>query len=989
MGLTELDPGLIESFVQEKPFEYCTKNEIDRIKKTVEIIHCNIGCEIIPNNKISEYIYYVLEGEIRLLSTSIINDDAITVTKLGARGLVGWVSLLRGKPTEWVITSRPSVLIKLPITIFMDLYRSNKEIENHFDRRIDASESREVHEQLYLRRGLKFIPFEQSIYSQLEVTSVKRNETLNCDIIEPTKHVRWVVSCPHLKNYPIGSVIERHTPLEIQDAFNLKIRLVAFPEKIVGVDSSSVVADKHTNDIRNFSSEYALESVGIKEEDTRKIEERFPFIKGGGPDESFIAVCEMLGLYFKVPINSNNIKRTLDSCRKKNKELSLQLIGALLENIGLTCNIHKLSKDEIEYLDFPVVLENSKLFYIIYGKIRNSFIVAEPGKKLAQMDSLKHIIKGDEVNTHALQVKRSISTPNKVFGWDWFFPLLKKYKTSLILVFAAALLSQLFGLGIPLLIQQIIDKVLVQGNISSLNILGTLMIVFALVQAILTTLQQYLFVDTTDRMDLALGSSVIDRMMSLPLRFFEKRTVGDLSQRINELNTIRSFSTGTAITSGLNIVFSVIYLSVMIAYSPQLTLISLSTLPIYVLLIIFVAPLYREIIRKRAVAQSTTQSHLIEILSGIQTVKSQHMELISRWKWQDRYKKYVDEGFKGVALGTVASQIGNFLNQLSGLLVLWIGMQMVLKSELTLGQLIAFRIIASNATGPLLQLSSLYQGFQGVQLAMERLSDVLDQSPEYNKDIANQMVPLPSISGDVEYKDVSFSFDGSSISQVDRVSFTVNAGSFVGFVGQSGSGKSTTLKLLSKLYNPDIGKIYIDGYDIDKVDLNSLRSQVGIVPQDSLLFEGSINQNIALNEPGASYAAIVKAAKISCAHDFIMELPEGYATILSERGANLSGGQRQRIAIARTILSNPSLIVMDEATSALDFETESRLCKNLQEWGNGKTIFFITHRLETIKDADLIVVMSGGQIREKGTHADLIRMNGIYKTLYSRQSSTN
>ena len=583
--------------------------------------------------------------------------------------------------------------------------------------------------------------------------------------------------------------------------------------------------------------------------------------------------------------------------------------------------------------------------------------------------------------------RRISSTPLSRFGWNWFTPLITKYKKSLSLVFVASLLAQLFGLAIPLLIQQIIDKVLTQGNLSSLNVLGTLMIVLAVFQGVLTVLRTYIFVDTTDRMDLTLGTAVIGRLLSLPLAFFEKRPVGELSQRLGELNTIRGFLTGTALVSSLNIVFAVLYLVVMIVYSPFLTVVALSTLPLYILLVFGISPIYKSLIRKRAVAQAMTQSHLIEVLGGIQTVKAQHFELTARWKWQDRYRNFVSEGFKSTALGASAGEVGKVLNQLSGLLVLWIGMGLVLKGEMTLGMLIAFRIISSNVTGPLLQLSGLYQGFQAVQLSMERLGDIIDQNPELSSDESLRQISMPPISGAIRFENVRFRFGTKGPFQVDDVSLSISPGQFVGIVGQSGSGKSTLTKLIPKLYDPDQGRIFIDDYDISKVDLSSLRRQIGIVPQDSLLFEGTIAENISLNDPQASNDSIIEAAKIACAHEFIMSLGQGYATPLSEKGSNLSGGQRQRIAIARTVLANPQLLIMDEATSALDYNTERELCLNLQRWSAGRTVLFITHRLSSIRNSDLILVMNDGRLVEQGTHNNLLAKGERYFTLYNQQNN--
>ena len=414
---------------------------------------------------------------------------------------------------------------------------------------------------------------------------------------------------------------------------------------------------------------------------------------------------------------------------------------------------------------------------------------------------------------------------------------------------------------------------------------------------------------------------------------------------------------------------------------------ALSTLPLYFLLVFGIAPIYKNLIRRRAVAQAKTQSHLIEILTGINTVKAQHFELTARWKWQDRYRHMVDEGFKSTVLGATSGEIGSFLSQLSGLLVLWVGMDLVLKGQLTLGMLIAFRIIASNVTNPLLQLSKLYQGFQGVQLSMERLGDVLDQNAELSSEDDINQIALPPVKGNIRFEDVKIRFTSSGPYQVDNVTFEIQPGQFVGIVGQSGSGKSTLTKLIPRLYPVETGRIFIDDYDIAKVSLSTLRRQVGIVPQDSLLFEGTIAQNIALNDPQASDDSILEAAKIACAHDFIMSLSLGYATKIAERGSNLSGGQRQRIAIARTILSNPQLLIMDEATSALDYNTEKQLCSNLQAWAAGRTVLFITHRLSTIKNSDQILLMNDGLLVESGTHDELLAINQRYATLFKQQST--
>ena len=581
-------------------------------------------------------------------------------------------------------------------------------------------------------------------------------------------------------------------------------------------------------------------------------------------------------------------------------------------------------------------------------------------------------------------IKRLADTPKKTFGWSWFAPVIKRFQWPLVQVLLASLFIQLFQLANPLLIQQIIDKVINQSNLSALQVLGAALVGSALFQGLLTAVRTWLLIDTTDRMDILLGSQVIDKLLRLPLRFFEKRPVGELSQRLGELGTLRGFLTGTAITSTLDLLFATIYIFIMVMYSASLTAVALGTIPLYVIMILFIAPIYRRLIRKQAQYSARTQSHLIETLSGIQTVKAQHFELNSRWKWQERYSGQIAEGFKSVILGSSAGEIGNFLNQLSSLLIIWVGVYQVVNGEISLGQLIAFRIIAGYVTGPILRLSSLWQGFQQVGISMERLADIVDQIPEAGENDADQ-IALPSIKGKVKFENMRFRFAKQGPYQVDGVNLEIEPGSFVGIVGQSGSGKSTLMKLLPRLYEPNTGRILIDGYDINKVSLASIRQQIGIVPQDCLLFEGTVRDNIAMNQPEADTETIIRVARAAAAHDFIMELPDGYGTRLGERGAGLSGGQKQRIAIARTLLQNPNLLVLDEATSALDYDTESTVCRNLQFELDGKTVFFITHRLSTVRNADLIIMMHQGKVVEKGTHEELMELGGRYRALFAHQ----
>jgi ATP-binding cassette subfamily B protein len=557
----------------------------------------------------------------------------------------------------------------------------------------------------------------------------------------------------------------------------------------------------------------------------------------------------------------------------------------------------------------------------------------------------------------------------------------------LIQVLAASFVVQLFTLANPLLIQVIIDKVISQRSLDTLQVLGIALVVVTILEGVLGSLKTFLFAETTNRIDQRLGAEVIDHLLRLPLGYFDRRPVGELGTRVAELEKIRNFLTGQALTTILDAAFSVIYIMVMVIYSWLLTLIALSVLPIQIGLTVLGAPLFRRQFRAAAEENAKTQSHLVEVLTGIQTVKAQNVEMVSRWRWQEFYSQYIARTFEKTITGTALNQTSQVLQKISQLMVLWIGASMVLSGDLTLGQLIAFRIISGYVTQPLLRLSTIWQNIQELRVSFERLADVID-TPEESDEVDKSKVMLPPLHGEVRFEGLSFRFRPGQPEVLKDINLEIKAGTFVGIVGQSGSGKSTLMKLLPRLYEPGEGRILIDGYDIAKVELYSLRRQIGIVPQDPLLFSGTVSENIALTNPEASSEEIVRAARLANAHDFIMDLPSGYSTPVGERGASLSGGQRQRVAIARTLLSNPKLLVMDEATSALDYETERKVCDNLLENLDDQTVFFITHRLSTIRQADVIVMLHQGAVVEVGTHEDLMKHRGRYYALYRQQEST-
>ncbi|MGB0560176.1 MAG: type I secretion system permease/ATPase [Spirulinaceae cyanobacterium] len=710
---------------------------------------------------------------------------------------------------------------------------------------------------------------------------------------------------------------------------------------------------------------------------------KYPYTHGSGPLHGTLACFKMLTTFLELPYRPDVMRRVLQDRLRKDGSLSLEFCAAIGDLLGLQVQLTHCPAEVLPRVPTPALLAWEDSFAVLYETRPNLLVVGIPAAGVqrytpAELQSLW----GNEGPVLLLQ--RTLTTPKQRFGLSWFLPAVSQYRRVLLEVFLASFFVQLFALVNPLMTQQIIDKVIVQEAPDSLPTFGLILLVVGVFESLLTVLRTYLFVDTTNRIDYGLGSQIIDHLLRLPLGFFSRRPVGELTSRVNELENIRQFLTGTALTVVLDALFSVIYVAILFFYSVKLALVALAVVPLFILLTILLSPEIRRRLRVKAERNAATQSHLVEVLSGMETVKAQNIELKSRMSWQQRYGRYVIAGFRAIQLSTVASALSGFLNKFSGLLVLWAGAYLVIAGEMTLGELIAFRIIAGYVTSPLLRLSQLWQNFQETALSLERLSDIVDHPQEAEAD-ARGNLPMPLVAGKIEYDQVSFRFGNSGPLQLDNVSLEIPAGAFVGIVGLSGSGKSTLTKLLPRLYHPLGGRILVDGYDIHKVELYSLRRQIGIVPQNTLLFEGTVQENIALTNPDATFEEIVAAAEVAAAHDFIMELPAGYNSLVGERGSNLSGGQRQRVAIARTVLQDPRLLIMDEATSALDYDTEAQVCRNLVQAFKGRTVLFITHRLRTIQNADRIVMMGNGAILEQGSHEELMQLRGSYYCLFRQQ----
>lgn len=574
---------------------------------------------------------------------------------------------------------------------------------------------------------------------------------------------------------------------------------------------------------------------------------------------------------------------------------------------------------------------------------------------------------------------------HREFNLKWFLPALHKYRRLFGEVLLASFFLQLFGLVTPLFFQVVMDKVLVHKALTTLDMLAIGFLAASVFESILGGIRNYLFSHTTTRVDVELGAKLFNHLESLPLAWFQARQAGQSVARVRELDSLRNFITSTALTLVIDLGFTFVFFGVMWYYSPTLTLVVLGSIPCYVALSLVITPILRHRLDKKFEYGAANQSFLVEAVTGVETIKSLAVEPQMQRKWENMLAHYVTASFRTQNLGQMAGQTAGFIQKLTTLLIIWIGANRVMEGDLSMGQLIAFNMIAGRVSGPILKLTQLWQDFQQAGLSLKRLGDILNTPKESGA--APDRGSLPKMRGEVRFENVRFRYRTDSAAALDELNLLVKPGQVVGLVGRSGSGKSTLAKLIQRLYVPEAGRVLVDGVDLALVDSAWLRRHIGVVLQENFLFSGTVRENIALADPGMSLEQVVRAAKLAGANDFILELPQGYDTQVGERGGNMSGGQRQRLAIARVLTGDPRILIFDEATSALDYESERIIQENMGAICKGRTVFIIAHRLSAVRHADMICVLEKGRIVENGSPGELLAKRGFYYNLVKSQES--
>ena len=972
-------PQLLRSF---EPFDRLPEAIGSLIDPLLEPCRFRLGQAVLLPDVLPSGVLLIRSGQLRSLAPAPRGSGLRTIERLGPGAVTGWVGLLRQQPCEQLRATTEVKALLLPATPFAELLAGHSSLAAAFQQRLAASE---LHTLL-----LALAPHHPWALEQLEnwpaplASSCVRSQVPGSETaLALPPGYGWFASSglPLATPWPDDPATQP-PPLPAQAPW---LRLVGLtvppkpeappaPEAAIPVSTTEVLAD----DEYSPSPEPPAPRRPGQQAKLR-------LDQASGPRAIPLALCKALADYFGLPFNRDSITYQIDAVLQRQSQLNLVNLGQILDSLGLKVVLSRVPVDRLPRVPTPALLLQNGRFGLLDGIDPDGtarLLEAELGPLEVP---LQELITHEGDLTELLLLERKADAKDRRFSWSWYLPYLSEHRRELVEVAATSLVANVMKLVPALGLMVLINQVVSSRSLGALVSIGAVMVLASLVEGVLKTLRSFIFTEAANRIDQATKSTILDQLVRLPQGFFDSRPVGQVMFYLNQLDRLREFLLGQTLTTVIDFAFSLIFLVVLLAISPLLTMVALSTVPLLLVLALVSNPIVRDQIRRSIGESVRTYSYLNESITGIQTIKSQNAELKTRWEFQNRYAAFIGEDFK---LKITQESIGNlseFLGNLNQVLVTGVGVWLLIENQINMGEFFAFRILAGYLTSPLVKLVTTWQSFEFTSQQLKMVADVVDRPTEQTLEEA-QNIPMPPRRGHVQFRNVSFRFrdDGPLILQ--SVNLEIPAGAFIGLVGGSGSGKSTLLKLLPRFYRPLEGSVLIDGLDIGKVELYSLRRQIGVVPQDSVLFDGSVRENLLMVKPDATSEDMIRAARIACAHDFIMELPNGYNSSVGERGAGLSGGQRQRLALARAVLQNPRMLILDEATSALDASTERQVCINLFEAFRGRTVMFITHRLSTVRPADAIVLMDKGGVMEIGSHDQLMEQQGWYCALFRSQS---
>ncbi len=971
--------GLLNDFT---PFDRLPAARREAIDSLLQPLRFPTGQTVLRPDVLPEGLLLVCSGQLRSLGPNPSGRGLRTIERLGPGAIAGWAGLLRRDPCEHLRATTEVEALQLPAAAFRDLLAGHPEFAAWFANQPSAAE---LH--------------------TLLLALAKRDphgEALLDDWPLPPEHVRLRSlrpGAPPELGLPPGFRWYASSGLPLAEPWSDRPLVSPGPEapwlRLLGLaiprEAEATItlgADPLTPAVLTEVVEAGTAYAPALEPPPRRAGDRSGELalgRASGARAVPIALCQALADFFGLPLNRDALAEQVEAILQRQDRLNLVNIGQIMDTLGLRVVLTRVPASRLARVPAPALLFQNGHFGLLDG------VDPDGRARLLEAELGALLVPAEELITHEgglielLLFDRKPDAKQARFDWGWYGPFLRQHRRELIEVLVASLVINVLKLVFPLGLLVLIQSVLASRNIGALVAIASVMLLATLVESIFKTLRSFLFTDLANRIDQDAKATILDQLVRLPQGFFDARPVGQITFYFSQLDRLRDFLLGKTMPTLVDFAFSILYLAILFALSPLLTLVTLATLPLIVAVGLVSNPLVRSQIKRTMGQAMLASSFLNEAITGIQTIKSQNAELKTRWEFQNRYAAYIGEDFKFKVTREAIANLSNFLSNLGQLVTLAVGIWLIIQGQFNIGALFTFRILSGYIQQPLVSLVSTWQDFQFNTQSLRMVADVVDRDTEQTQEQASN-IPLPPLQGRVQFLDVAFRFRDQGPLVLDGVDLEIPAGSFIGLVGGSGSGKSTLLKLLPRFYPPERGSVLIDGLDIGKVELYSLRRQIGVVPQDSLLFDGTIRENLLMVKPDATAAEMIRAARIACAHDFIMQMPQGYNSSVGERGAGLSGGQRQRLALARAVLQNPRMLILDEATSALDATTERQVCINLFEAFRGRTVFFITHRLSTVQPADLIVLMDRGAVMEQGNHRQLMQLRGWYYALYRSQN---
>jgi HlyB family type I secretion system ABC transporter len=682
-----------------------------------------------------------------------------------------------------------------------------------------------------------------------------------------------------------------------------------------------------------------------------------------------------------------SLNRMRELCRVGQSGTSMYNLMQAAKELGYETSPILEIYENLVKSDRPSIVNWRGYHWIVVYQANEKYVtVADPGQGLIKIPKYEFLNHWTRYTLHLKPTEKVKEIEESKPTLNQFIPYIKPYIKPILEIGLASLVIQILSMFLPIFSKFIIDEVIVKQNSQWLYLSLVTVSAVSILNIIISYFRQELSLFVSMKATLLMVTDFYKHVLALPIGYFVSRKVGDVTSRFGENRTIVSFFTDIGLETLLNVISATLYLGLMFYFNVPLTLIACFFLLLHLVNVYLITPslqrAYREVFQKGADADS----FVIESLSGLSTIKTMGIEHSTRWQAENLYVRSNNAYLKTINLGIISNIASGLVSSFSDVAILFFAALMVMRNQLTIGELVAFMTISKSFSAPIMSLIGVWDVFQETLNAVERLNDVFETQPELNQADAKTKIQLPSVRGHIRYDNLSFRYEPNSDSNVlQNINLEIQPGQRIALVGRSGSGKSTLIKLLLGFYTPNSGNIYIDGFNVNDVWLPSLRQQIGVVPQQSHLFRGTIRDNIARGKPNASLLEITEAATLAHAHEFITNLPHGYDSIVEEEGSNFSGGQRQRLTIARALIRKPQILFLDEATSALDNATEKIVLDNIENAFQDRTVITIAHRLSTVRQADLIVVLDRGNILETGTHEELMTNRNLYYHLSTQQ----